>query len=308
MKILKAIQFSHDDLQQYSDDDIQMMAEKYLDIELNNLDRNDIVWLLAITLIPKKYQLGHMDVDMPTQGIVNVTKACLKGYQLKELLGKGGHGVVYRTCIKDDCNYAVKIIDLESDSIEDFKKESTTSDILSRKGVGPKYVGHWVCDDPNVGLIVTDKWDGSLYEIQKEQGHCLKLSKHLLDKLENEIKKIHDLGYVHLDIFAKNILYKKDRKGNVIDVTLTDFGLIEKIAEFKEMTGWFGSIYDYHQNMMDKLNYDKYYKEFIPQLARVCPKLLDYDYLSYLKECNNLPRPEFSSTFLKKFREESFDC
>ncbi len=290
MKLLKAIQLAHDDLQQYSATELDLMRKKYLeDINLKELDRNDLAWLLAITLILGRTHHGHMDVDIPDRGTVDISKKCLKGYEIKQLLGKGSSGAVFAACLEDDCSYAVKIMNVQDEEAEaDFQRETMITDELSLEGIGPEYIGQWLCKDQQLGLIVTEKWDGSLLDLQTAE-RCILISEQLLDKLLNQIKKIHQMGYLHLDILPKNILYKKDQHA-ITDVTLTDFGILKEELEFINNTELSEDMYIYHMPQVGEF-YRKYNIEHQDILRY--PKLLDYGYITYLKECNNLPTPEY---------------
>ena len=173
---IKTIKYSHDDLENYSQNDIDLLAKKYLPDTVVK-DKNDILWLLAIEICGK-YKIGHMD---PSE----IKTECLKGYQIKQLLGKGTYGSVYNACLDDDCTFAVKFMNTDTQTRKDtFFREGPVTKEFSENGIGPKYYGHWLCDN-NIGIIVTEQWDGSLNKLPIPVSDCIVITKELLDKLEN---------------------------------------------------------------------------------------------------------------------------
>jgi len=174
-----------------------------------------------------------------------IQKICLKGYELKKYLAEGSYGVVYQACdTEQNCNYVMKIqqFSLEDKTkTDDWLREVRMNGILSiEHDIGPKFLGAWYCEQDLVGIIVSELWDGQLFGCP---------SRELIDKLQKQIDTINELGYVHGDILQKNILVKKDNKGKIIDLTLTDFGSVKTIKEWKkdqENIGLITDFYRYH--------------------------------------------------------------
>lgn len=181
--------------------------------------------ILPPPLLRKKIEviLGNNDKD-------EVYDECFRGYELKKVLGRGAYGSVASLCLKDDCNYAVKMMRtavVEPNEIEIIKK-------LSNMGIGPRFIDMWTCpavegnDGDTVSFIVSEKWDGEL-----PVGICLPTT--VLQKLCVEISKLGNAGFVHGDILEKNVLVKyNNKKTGIIDATLTDFGTVETVKEWKQ--------------------------------------------------------------------------
>lgn len=179
-----------------------------------------------------------------------VNKQCMNGYNLEKELGKGGFGIVYQSCkIDGDCDYAIKFQKLTSKKTTDaWIKEGSYVRILSENyGVGPKYVGSWVCD--KFGLIITEKWDGTL--LKKDV-----VSTAMLNKLIDQINKMHSIGLVHGDILEKNVLVNRDKAGKIRDITLTDFGITNTVDGWKKNESYLKKIYEYHN---DRTHSTKFY-------------------------------------------------
>lgn len=189
--------------------------------------------------IPEIYNEPEtMEISLGNNDEQEIYESCLRGYELKKYLGRGGYGSVAKACLKDNCNYAVKL--MRSSKVN--ANELNAIKELSERGIGAKFIDAWECgagDIPDspfdlkpVTLIVSEKWDGEL-----PPNVCL--DERILLKLCKEIKTLHELGYVHGDILEKNILIKK-RKSKIIDATLSDFGFVNTIRWW-QTTDKFGS-------------------------------------------------------------------
>ena len=207
------------------------------------------------------------------------TTDCMDGYTLKNFLAEGGYGVVSHVCdIKGKCQYAMKFQNIKDQGQRTrWEQEIALTKKLSvRFNIGPKFVGSWTCPKEDIGVIVTELWDGQL------PPECI--TRGLINKLKTQIQDMHtvftnppykrpgsrpedDDYVVHGDIFEKNILIKKDSSGNIIDVTLTDFGVLQSKREWKTKTftddqgrtrsyldGWFNDYVKKHPYIMEYYN------------------------------------------------------
>lgn len=215
---------------------------------------------------------------------------------------EGEFGVVYRVCnIDKDCNYVIKIQkmgDFSVDSggimldskvqsdVNDWKREVEVTIEFNKYGVGAKIASAWLCANETknpdgsikrelLGIFVSEKWDGNM----KDQP-CL--SRELIDKLENQVNIIHKLGYVHMDIYPKNILCKKNWFGTITDVTLTDFGWVRPIEMAKNDDWILKTFYKYHTT--DSPAFARYYDGTITKSLPITkgkfyndPGLMDFD-------------------------------
>jgi hypothetical protein len=224
---------------------------------------------------------------------------------------EGAYGVVYKVCnIDNDCNYVMKVqrlgaftkgkndINLEpkvKSDLDDWTAEVNVTIEFNKYGVGAKLASAWLCENEFVkpdgsikrdllGIIVSEKWDGNM-----ENQPCL--SRELLDKLENQVNIIHKLGYVHMDIFPKNVLCKKNWFGTITDVTLTDFGWVRPIELVKNDKWILDTFFKYH--VIDSPQFFRYYDGTITRSLPITkgkfydnPRLMDFDQIYTWKyEC-----------------------
>lgn len=259
---------------------------------------------------------------------VNVYKdTCLKGKDLKKILGRGSYGTV--RCLDDDdrCKLAVKYMrtDNAKNEIENLKR-------MNKLKIGPIYINSWECtqkdiiygkynddeseseyvqgtaidnyndeihqenknikdidktkeimdleegdvvdildkdhdsdfffcrnqhyvtgwcprthikvDKGTITLMVTEKWDDSLktnYDINSK----------ILEKLCREIETVHKNGYIHGDIARRNILVKINNQKSITNITLSDFGFLDTIDNWKKSSDRLLKAYKYQKNMFE---------------------------------------------------------
>ena len=111
-------------------------------------------------------------------------------------------------------------------SENEFKKEVYLHTLFNSKGIGPKLYANWI--ENGLGYMILEVWDRVL-----EIGDSI--SETHISKLKTQLHIIHQSKYVHLDVKLDNILIKVDNQDQIIDITLTDFGLmpvhIEKVKD-----------------------------------------------------------------------------
>lgn len=336
------IQLFKQDLGKYSDQQLDVLA-KYLDIpNYENLSRADLESTIARSQADIS-QTANLKVKITTNDIENnieteVPDSCLKGYEINNILGSGGYGSVYIGKKLNDNNiYAIKFVNLKpsfdrkqnpkkweldyTHNKNTFKAESDLTKLFSDNKIGVQFYGSWICDSVQIGIIVTEKWDSSIYPLFKkayiDEINTLKLkletepkklnkdeknkiqnrinilqnyvnslvydicnlSQDIITKLRYQIKKIHELGYIHYDITPANILIKKDSQGKVIDIALTDFGLTRKKTDILNVDP--KQHYKFHFN-----NNPEFYQQVSFDLVQKYPILYDYSFLYYLESCN----------------------
>lgn len=171
-----------------------------------------------------------------------ISEKCLKEYaNIKKRLGQGAFGTVYQMCKKpensneeEDCRYAVKTQDITSKKAKEmWEEEAKTMKFFSNKiGVGPKFIDWWDCE--GVGFIVTEMWNGSLKDVLDDKHNNTNNTNvcEIIKTLEEQVKKIHNNGYIHGDIKSRNILVKIDENNRITDVTITDFGNAKKMEYY----------------------------------------------------------------------------
>ena len=216
----------------------------------------------------------RIEVPLARNSSKSIKQACLRGYELKRMIGEGGWGTVSKACLKDDCNYAVKLINLSTrNSSKDFKRESELGKKMSQAGLGPKFYDYWHCDD--VGFIITDRWDSELSK-------SAVLSNKLLKKLWQQIEKMHSIGLVHGDLLPKNILVKLNKNQHITDITMADFGVMDTVNEWKKDVTRLKAFYKYYF----ETGLGEYFQDYNIGIKELVdnPLHLDYATLYHLSE------------------------
>jgi hypothetical protein len=174
------IQMFKQDLTKYSDQQLNVLA-KYLDIpNYENLSRPDLESAIARSQADIS-ATANLKVKITTDNIkdnieTDIPDTCLKGYDIKNLLGSGGYGsVYYGKKLNDSENYAIKFINLKPtfdrkldtkdwdqqllNNKNTFILESNLTKLFSDNNIGPKFYGSWICDPVYIGIIITQKFD-----------------------------------------------------------------------------------------------------------------------------------------------------
>lgn len=177
-----------------------------------------------------------------------VPDTCLSGYALERYINEGTYGVVYGACdIEGNCDYILKVQNLANDGAQkEWENEVKLTQALNKNGIGSKMARAWICDedDQRLGIFASEKWDGDL-----QGGECPPLN--IIEKIEDQIDALHKMGLVHGDILPKNILVKRDKDGNITDATISDFGTVDTVEQWKFKQHdheWIKTFYDYHHH------------------------------------------------------------
>ncbi|MBC7812892.1 MAG: protein kinase, partial [Burkholderiales bacterium] len=151
----------------------------------------------------------------------------LKGYELKERIGAGGFGAVYRAYQSTiGREVAVKIIlpglANQPDFIRRFEGEAQLVARLEHPHITPLY-DYW--RDPE-GAYLVMRWlrGGSLRDALQNGPFELRAAALLLDQLAGALSLAHRNSVIHRDIKPGNILLDED--GNAY---LTDFGIAKDL-------------------------------------------------------------------------------
>ena len=151
----------------------------------------------------------------------------LKGYEIRERIGAGGFGVVYRayqTTVGREV--AVKVIlpglANQPDFIRRFEAEAQLIARLEHPHITPLY-DYW--RDPN-GAYLIMRWlrGGSLRDALQNGRYDLRSAALLLDQVSGALSLAHRSRVIHRDIKPGNILLDED--GNAY---LTDFGIAQDL-------------------------------------------------------------------------------
>jgi serine/threonine protein kinase len=189
-----------------------------------------------------------------------VPKKCAENFisEAGKRIGTGSKGNVYD--IGKDHKYVVKILpfkvnietydcrskvpktwrDCEQNTEEEFQKEVEISTIMGELGIGPKVYSSFICTNVfspwldgflkgntiSAGFIVMQKLDMTLKEYKKKFKkdytlNRLKIAQMLSKKI---IKMYWEENYFNRDIHGGNVMLKFDKRGNISDVFVVDFG------------------------------------------------------------------------------------
>ncbi len=188
----------------------------------------------------------------------------MHAYQVKEELGAGCFGCVYRATRGTGQAVAIKCVPLKhynamharttfpfldasymerphGISTKAFEREELLHRHFAAHGVGPDLLDSGIEEPVGVGYLVFALWDRALTLNDT-------LSHQLRDKLKKQLHTLHALGYVHLDLRTDNVLVRVHpvETEKLVDVTLTDFGMARALAcmanngVFKELCRIYG--------------------------------------------------------------------
>ena len=153
----------------------------------------------------------------------------VKGYELKECLGEGAYGAVYRaTQPQVGREVAVKIILPEyanrPEFIRRFETEAQLVAQLEHMNIVPLY-DYWREPD-GAFLVMRLMKGGSLADSLREKGAWEPLKTvRLVDQIAAALEAAHQQGVVHRDLKPANILL--DETGNAY---LSDFGIAKELG------------------------------------------------------------------------------
>ena len=209
-------------------------------------------------------------------------------YKLKKLLGKGAAGAIYEACDGSDCNNAIKLLLGRTDikNLEEIHIVKKLNENANFDGIKLKYYDQCGNQKLNFVAIVFDKWEG---DIQYEKFSTNEKEK-MLKQIANQIKILHELGYVHNDLFKRNILYR--RKDGEVEFTISDFGIAfkksmdhDKLAKKAYDLNW--RAYDYF-NAPDKLGLTKNLENMLYSNLNLFDYLLLYMFIEETYYNNSL--------------------
>lgn len=145
----------------------------------------------------------------------------------KELIGQGNIGAIYKVCIVDDCEYAMKIQEINDDNV--FYNEVITLHQLQSTGAVPKLYSVWTAN--NMGYYIMEM----LYKCNNT--NSIQLGINLLKAID----LIHEAGCIHNDIHQDNYMCTQEGKAVIIDFGFSFFrdteDGIEKLEELGEESG-----------------------------------------------------------------------
>src|SRR5262245_15928096 len=158
----------------------------------------------------------------------------LGDYELLEVVGRGGQGVVYRAHQKSlNRTVALKMISVGSWATEAhlkrFRREAEAAASLEHPGIVPIYeVGE---RDGSCYFSMRFVEGGQLDQVIKQKPMSIREAAELISKVARTVHYAHEHGILHRDIKPGNILL--DAKGQPL---LTDFGLARLVEAESTVT------------------------------------------------------------------------
>lgn len=168
----------------------------------------------------------------------NLVGARLRGYKIRELIGSGGMGSVYRAHDRaNNRDVAIKVVSagsMLSDALARFRREAQLAAGLRHPNIVQVY--HYD-EDGGVLFMVQELLPGpSLAEKLRRGGRRPALASvhKIVAQLAAALDYAHAQGVIHRDVKPDNAIFK-DESSNLI--VLTDFGLAREDDLRKTATG-----------------------------------------------------------------------
>jgi eukaryotic-like serine/threonine-protein kinase len=154
----------------------------------------------------------------------------VEGYRVDRLIGEGGFGQVWRaTRSSDGTVVAIKILHLElirsNDALTRFDRELTAIERLDHRHV-VRALDRGTLGDGRPFLVLEYIDGPSLRDVIHERGSLSPTDMlAILEPLSEALATAHELGLVHRDVKASNVILGHDAKGP--RPVLLDFGLVK---------------------------------------------------------------------------------
>jgi len=150
--------------------------------------------------------------------------------RIDRFLASGGYGSVYIACIKDNCEYVVKVTFMTKDPLSDYEKEWKAQVLAASYNVAPRVIAHWICSTNNynkdgkegaVGYILMDKYDTTMKEFT-ERGGIIPAA--VIDEFKKAYWNLNQKeGLYHVDSHVNNIFVKLNASGTAVKLVLGDW-------------------------------------------------------------------------------------
>lgn len=156
-------------------------------------------------------------------------------YQIEEVIGHGGTGVVYRAIHTFlERTVAIKVLDAEASAdlkvIAQFKKESQALSSVKHRNVISVY--DFGVTETGQPFLVMDYVNGPSLDTFFEQKETVDMRRYIdiFVQVCDGLSATHALSLIHCDLKPNNIMLEKDRAGRD-QVKIVDFGLAKVIPK-----------------------------------------------------------------------------
>ena len=187
---------------------------------------------LTSDLIPQYIPIDNNDLH-----------SCIKAeYNIKnkvEAAGAGAFSDVFKTKGKK-YTYTVKVINIDQDDndfwdntkdkLKDIESEANITKKMGELGIGPKLYDVYYCNNdnkPKYYFVMEFMNQGSLKSYM-EKTNLKKLPAAQVKTIIAKLKKMHDIGYIHNDMHASNILVNKKSNGQ-LEFFISNYGFTSDI-------------------------------------------------------------------------------
>lgn len=201
------------------DNDIDEMA-----LEINNINISETKDENLLFIKPKFFQLT-LPKSVPENLSCKTYHDNNVWIKVKQQFSEGAYGNIYNSCNekeRDGCKYIAKEMEFDSSIYHQrfhqihFIGECLITQFASDMKFGVPFLTYFLCDRGSKGVLVTEKFDGDLTEVD--------LTSQDIDELAKVINVMHECGILHLDLFPKNVVYKNNF-GRAKNIKIIDFGL-----------------------------------------------------------------------------------
>lgn len=196
---------------------------------------------------PRRSPNGYLLSDPLPQGLV-LKDLRKKTWKLGKSIGLGGFGEIYAAALLDghtlsEEDYVVKVephnngplfVELhfycratKKEDLDNFAAKKN----MKHLGV-PDLKGHgsFIHRKKKLRFIVMPRYGTDLQTKIDESKSCLSLesTSHLATQIIDSLEYLHSQGYVHKDLKANNMIFRRDQKGMNDKLFLVDFGLASR--------------------------------------------------------------------------------
>lgn len=208
--------------------DDEAQARSLGEHRLRGMGRPEELFQLLITGLPDEFLPLRVDGSpVPTPGIVG--GRMVRGYELREPLGQGDFGMVYKAFQPSiGREVAVKVIRPEyanqPDFVRRFEREAQIVAQLEHPHIVPLF-DFWR-DPDGAYLVMPHLRGGSLAAALRRGGWNLAPALRLIEQVGGALAHAHRRGVLHCDVKPGNVLL--DEEGNAY---LSDFGIATRLAD-----------------------------------------------------------------------------